>query len=46
MSESPVCPECASEFTYEMGDLLVCSMCAHEWTPGDADVDAGPGPTV
>ena len=42
MSESPVCPECASEFTYEMGDLLVCSMCAHEWTPGDADLGAGP----
>ena len=27
----PVCPECSSEFTYEMGELHVCSMCAHEW---------------
>ncbi len=29
----PVCPECSSEHTYEMGPLLVCPMCAHEWTP-------------
>ncbi|CAB4863965.1 MAG: alkylphosphonate utilization protein [Actinobacteria bacterium] len=42
MSEIPVCPECTSEFTYEMGELQVCSMCAHEWSsastaaPGDA----------
>ncbi|WP_029703181.1 zinc ribbon domain-containing protein YjdM [Corynebacterium callunae] len=27
----PPCPECASEYTYEDGDLLVCPMCAHEW---------------
>lgn len=30
---APVCPECASEHTYEMGDLLVCSLCGHEWNP-------------
>lgn len=30
---APVCPDCASEFTYERGELLVCSMCGHEWTP-------------
>ncbi len=36
---SPTCPECASEYTYEMGDLLVCSMCAHEWNPNDAVSD-------
>ena len=36
MDQSPACPECASEFTYEMGDLQVCSMCAHEWTLGDS----------
>lgn len=29
----PPCPECASEFTYELGALLVCPMCAHEWAP-------------
>ena len=39
----PPCPECSSEFTYEMGALLVCPECAHEWA-GDAaghDADAG-----
>jgi len=29
---APVCPECASEYTYELGGLQVCSMCAHEWS--------------
>ncbi|MFF1383107.1 zinc ribbon domain-containing protein YjdM [Arthrobacter sp. NPDC058288] len=44
MNESlPACPECSSEYTYEMGALLVCPECAHEWaaeaseTPGPAD---------
>lgn len=42
MSEnSPNCPECASEYTYELGDLLVCSMCGHEWNPADAAHDDG-----
>jgi protein PhnA len=37
MSESvPVCPECASEYTYELGGFQVCSMCAHEWSPATA----------
>jgi protein PhnA len=33
---TPTCPECSSEYTYELGDLLVCSMCAHEWNPSAA----------
>lgn len=33
-SESPLCPSCASEYTYELNGKQVCSMCAHEWTPG------------
>lgn len=28
----PPCPECSSEYTYEMGALLVCPECAHEWS--------------
>ncbi|ABK03761.1 alkylphosphonate utilization operon protein PhnA [Arthrobacter sp. FB24] len=33
MNESlPPCPECSSEYTYEMGALLVCPECAHEWS--------------
>ncbi|MGV8968738.1 MAG: zinc ribbon domain-containing protein YjdM [Cellulomonas sp.] len=30
----PPCPECSSEYTYEMGALLVCPECAHEWAAG------------
>lgn len=40
--ETPVCPACASEYTYELNGLQVCSMCAHEWTPGAASADAEP----
>lgn len=37
MSETfPPCPECGSEYTYEMGALLVCPECAHEWSPSEA----------
>lgn len=44
-SDPPVCPECSSEFTYELGGFQVCSMCAHEWVPGDeagSDTEAEP----
>jgi protein PhnA len=40
----PPCPECASAYTYEMGALLVCPECGHEWAaeaPADAE-EAGP----
>ena len=36
----PPCPECSSEYTYEMGALLVCPECAHEWS-ASAATDAG-----
>ncbi|MFE4227107.1 zinc ribbon domain-containing protein YjdM [Arthrobacter sp. NPDC056886] len=42
----PPCPECSSEYTYEMGALLVCPECAHEWSASaqnDADADADTG---
>ena len=35
----PPCPECSSEYTYEMGALLVCPECAHEWSPADGEAD-------
>ena len=39
MSETaPVCPQCASEYTYELSGMTVCSMCAHEWI-SDAPAD-------
>ncbi len=34
MSETlPPCPHCNCEYTYELGALLVCPECAHEWAP-------------
>lgn len=41
----PPCPQCSCEYTYEMGALLVCPECAHEWAPAAADAaeDAGDG---
>jgi protein PhnA len=35
----PPCPECKSEYSYEMGALLVCPECAHEWNPADTEVE-------
>ncbi len=35
MAELPQCPECASEYTYENGILLICPECAHEWSLDD-----------
>ncbi|WP_438296211.1 zinc ribbon domain-containing protein YjdM [Streptomyces sp. HUAS TT7] len=29
----PPCPECSSAHAYEMGALLVCPECGHEWSP-------------
>ena len=39
----PPCPVCSSEYTYEMGALLVCPECAHEWSASaetDTEADA------
>ncbi|CAO1650191.1 alkylphosphonate utilization protein [Salinibacterium sp. NSLL150] len=36
----PLCPNCSSDLAYEMGSLLVCPMCAHEWSPSEADAAA------
>lgn len=35
MSDSPICPKCGSEFTYEQDNLQVCSQCFHEWDPNE-----------
>ena len=32
MSDLPACPQCASNLTYQNGDLFVCPECAHEWS--------------
>lgn len=36
----PLCPECSSEHAYELGALLNCPMCGHEWSPEAADAEA------
>lgn len=39
----PDCPECGQSMTYEMGALLVCPMCGHEWSAEESDVaETGP----
>ncbi|TLU54825.1 MAG: alkylphosphonate utilization protein, partial [Chlorobium sp.] len=35
MSDLPNCPKCNSEYTYEVGSLLTCPECAHEWSKVD-----------
>ncbi|MER6097636.1 zinc ribbon domain-containing protein YjdM [Streptomyces sp. NPDC001728] len=30
----PPCPQCSSEYSYEMNNLVVCPECGHEWVPG------------
>lgn len=46
MSEFPPCPKCGSEYTYPDGAMLMCPMCAHEWSadapPPEDEADAGP----
>ncbi len=37
MENLPPCPECKSEYVYEMENLLVCPECAHEWNPAEKD---------
>ncbi|PKV89463.1 zinc ribbon domain-containing protein YjdM [Streptomyces sp. TLI_146] len=37
----PRCPECSGAYTYEMGALLVCPECGHEWSPATGVSDEG-----
>lgn len=50
MGSEPKCPECESEYTYELGGFQVCSMCAHEWLPSDPEASdsngADPEPVI
>ncbi|MGX1672588.1 zinc ribbon domain-containing protein YjdM [Streptomyces sp. NPDC055400] len=36
----PPCPQCSSAYTYEMGALLVCPECGHEWSAASDDTAA------
>ncbi|MFE0177440.1 zinc ribbon domain-containing protein YjdM [Streptomyces sp. NPDC059002] len=39
--ELPPCPECSGTYAYEMGALLVCPECGHEWSPPAAEPTGG-----
>ena len=39
----PLCPACSSEHAYEMGALLVCPMCGHEWSPQQEGAEPSAG---
>ena len=44
MSETlPPCPQCSSVHTYELGALLVCPECAHEWALAETTDGADDG---
>ncbi|KUO14639.1 zinc ribbon domain-containing protein YjdM [Streptomyces dysideae] len=38
----PPCPECSSAYTYEMGALLICPECGHEWSPASSEAEGTP----
>ncbi|WP_328964325.1 zinc ribbon domain-containing protein YjdM [Streptomyces virginiae] len=44
MTENPLppCPECAGAYTYEMGALLVCPECGHEWPLASGESGGAP----
>ncbi|CAN2924139.1 zinc ribbon domain-containing protein YjdM [Streptococcus dysgalactiae] len=35
----PNCLQCQSEYVYEDGHLLICPMCAFEWTLGEEETE-------
>lgn len=39
----PPCPQCSSEYTYEMNNLVVCPECGHEWVPAAEGATDGAG---
>ncbi|MGI9188265.1 MAG: zinc ribbon domain-containing protein YjdM, partial [Gaiellales bacterium] len=38
--DTVLCPACSSDLNYPLGDFTVCSMCGHEWVPGEATAAA------
>lgn len=46
MNELPPCPKCASEFTYELGALLVCPECAYEWAYASGEDSQASSPII
>ncbi|MFF4533518.1 zinc ribbon domain-containing protein YjdM [Streptomyces sp. NPDC001407] len=42
----PPCPACSSAYAYEMGSLLICPECGHEWSPSSAEAGSGEGTVI
>ncbi|MEU9717511.1 zinc ribbon domain-containing protein YjdM [Streptomyces sp. NPDC047976] len=42
----PPCPECSGSYAYEMGALLVCPECGHEWPLAAGEDADAPGERV
>lgn len=36
----PSCPQCACEYTYELGEMLACPECGHEWSAVNVSEDS------
>ena len=41
MTTLPPCPQCSCEYSYELGEMLACPECAHEWSSAVAVEEAG-----
>lgn len=41
MDETPPCPKCNCEYTYELSGLYTCPECAHEWSADGSDSAEG-----
>lgn len=39
MTQTPNCPECDADCTYQDRDLFVCPLCAHEWSGDSPESD-------
>lgn len=47
MSDLPPCPQYSCVYSYEMGALLVCPECSHEWPQGESgEASASNGDSV
>lgn len=46
MGTLPACVSCGSEYTYEMGALLVCPECAYEWNPAESQPEDSPDSVI
>ena len=41
MNQTPACPLCSCEFTYELSGLFICPECAHEWLVTEGSSNEG-----